>query len=393
MSNSDKPVIIAGIAVQRSGDSQLLSATVDGDEIWYRFPGGLSLTPRAEAFLAPALFEAMIRGVPLIVDDDSSISPRLAARLATIQSIFRCWNPELSVVDIHAAFSIPSAAMESSVCCFSGGVDSTYTFVRNQSTISHLLLVQGFDTWKRPEEWAANVEARTRFAKSVGRDIIAVDSNVRDFIERRGIYWGLALGGVLANLGITVAPRTFFIPSSWTYRNLHPYGSHPLVDPLWSTEATAVVHHGGETSRSEKIEACAKSQQLLDQLQVCWKSCAANCGECPKCIRTSLALHLMGNTSKGLSSFHSMKQLRRLRPDGEAALAYVEDLIMLCRRVGDSRIQARLLRMRKHFLMKDSMEKFINALTGEWGRRVDRTLRPREWRSTRATLRPKNTPF
>jgi hypothetical protein len=253
--------------------------------------------------------------------------------------------------------------------------------------------VKGFDNWSREESWPVNVSARKRFAELENKKLIAVESNVREFVERRNIYWGMLIGGVLAGLGVAMAPETLLIPSSWTYQDLHPYGTHPLVDPLWSTEATEVIHHGAGTTRSGKIEYIAERQSLLDQLQVCWKSCASNCGNCPKCIRTSLVLHLLGREAENLPAFRSLEQLKMLKPDGEGSLPFVDDLILCCERHAEHDIRKILARMRRRFIMKSSAETFLKALTGSWGRRLDRKLRPREWHSVRATLRSHNSPF
>src|SRR5207302_11088078 len=78
---------------------------------------------------------------------------------------------------------------------------------------------------------------------------------------------------------------------------VRPWGAHPLVDPRWSTEAVDVVHDGCEANRIEKIRRqIASSPLALQSLRVCWRgdSASYNCGECPKCLRTMLALHLAG---------------------------------------------------------------------------------------------------
>ncbi len=393
MSSDATAVEIHTLRLEKHGENQRLSASVDGTDVWFQMSSKVPLPPRVEAFLVPAMFEAMVRGAPVTISDELPVSPRLLQALPTIQSIFRCWNPDLHLVDIEARAAAPETQLESAICCFSGGVDSSYTLACHDDEISHLLVVQGFDTWRSATDWEENVRARSIFAKAAGKKLIAVDSNVREFIEARDIYWGLVIGSVLGGLGATLAPRQFLVPSSWTYQDLHAYGSHPLVDPLWSTEATEVIHHGADKWRTQKIERIAASQLLLDQLQVCWKSCSHNCGGCPKCVRTSLVLYLMGKSAKSLPPYTSDKQLKVLKPYGEGSLPFVEDLILACGRYGEKDIEQKLLRMRKSYLLKDTAMEFAKLLSGRWGQTLYRKLFPKEWHQKRATLRPHKSPF
>ena len=389
--DSAPAVVVRDLRLERAGDIQRLSASVDDTVIWYQIPADIPLSARVEAFLAPAMFEAMVRNAPVVVESESPVSPKLLQGLATAQSVFRCWNPDLFAVDIQAQTAAPDMRFDSAICCFSGGVDSSYTLTSLDDQISHLLLVQGFDTWRSADDWLENRKARARFAGVAGKKLIAVDTNVRNFIEDRGIYWGLVLGSILAGVGVTLAPRHFLIPSSWTYQDLHAYGSHPLVDPLWSTEATVVEHHGADKRRSEKIGRIADSQAVLDQLQVCWKSCSQNCGECPKCVRTSLVLYLLGRESRNLPPYTTNRQLGVLKPGGEGTMPFIEDLILACEQHGEQDIGRRLKRMRRRALLGEAAVDFARALTGEWGRRLHRKLSREEWLGYRATLRSKRT--
>ena len=38
-----------------------------------------------------------------------------------------------------------------------------------------------------------------------------------------------------------------------TYAHLGPLGSHPLLDPLWSSEDVELVHDGCEATRLDKL--------------------------------------------------------------------------------------------------------------------------------------------
>ena len=50
-------------------------------------------------------------------------------------------------------------------------------------------------------------------------------------------------GAGLAAIGLSLAAafRRILIPSTHTFRHLFAWGSHSLLDPLWSTERTEIV--------------------------------------------------------------------------------------------------------------------------------------------------------
>ena len=97
---------------------------------------------------------------------------------------------------------------------------------------------------------------------------------------------GLALGGWVANV---------LVASSYDVNHLIPWGSHPDLDPLWSTERTFLRLDGGLVTRTEKVTAIAASSIAPSRLKVCWRAdIEANCGCCEKCVRTQCALAIAG---------------------------------------------------------------------------------------------------
>jgi hypothetical protein len=91
--------------------------------------------------------------------------------------------------------------------------------------------------------------------------------------------------------------KVYFAGSTTSnYNNLRPQGTHPLLDPLWSTETTAFFHDGCEVRRVEKAAQIAESHVAMRHLQVCGKRTTYgtygthNCGRCEKCVRTMLNL-------------------------------------------------------------------------------------------------------
>jgi len=73
-------------------------------------------------------------------------------------------------------------------------------------------------------------------------------------------------------------------------------GSRWDLDPLWSSSATEIVHHGADRWRAEKLREIARHEVVRDHLRVCWENRArdANCSRCEKCVRTMLTLAQAG---------------------------------------------------------------------------------------------------
>jgi hypothetical protein len=91
-----------------------------------------------------------------------------------------------------------------------------------------------------------------------------------------------------------------YIAASTTYDDLFPWGSHPLLDPLWSSEALEVIHDGCAVSRVDKVRGLAGCDVALDSLQVCSAQdrVTYNCCRCEKCLRTMVALEIAGVLSR-----------------------------------------------------------------------------------------------
>src|SRR5690606_31296538 len=77
------------------------------------------------------------------------------------------------------------------------------------------------------------------------------------------------------------------------------WGTHPLLDHLWSSDLTAIRHLGNDAFRAEKVAAIAARPELLDHLWVCHRDPLENCGICPKCSRTMAVLKVLGAPIRG----------------------------------------------------------------------------------------------
>jgi hypothetical protein len=161
-----------------------------------------------------------------------------------------------------------------------------------------MLSVWGFDVPLRHREAIARL--RTRFqgvASDLGKDFVDVSTNLRCTRWSETDWPYLAHGCALAAVGLALERRydRVLIAATGGYRDLHPWGSHPLTDPLLSTTSTTLVHDGAGFTRVQKTELLVTSEVARGALRVCWRSESdENCGECNKCYRTALILELLG---------------------------------------------------------------------------------------------------
>ena len=266
--HNGETVDIADIKLEKNEKFQEMSAIVDGEKVWFRFPLFVELEVRAELFLPPAMIEGMVRGIPVRVVDDIAISHRLSRGYNEIQGLLKNWNNDFIACPIIAKTTKDLPSTENVISCFSGGIDSTYTYGHFRDEITHLLVIQGHDDWKEGAGWAKNVINRQNFANKEGKKLITVETNMRHYCEARKFDYLLMFGSVLATIGVILNPKLFLIPSSATYSSLHPLGSHPLLDSLWQTDNTQIIHHDCAATRVQKTAFIAQFQDLTDQLNV-----------------------------------------------------------------------------------------------------------------------------
>lgn len=258
------------------------------------------LTASADPFLALTLLPAMILGEPLHLD--GAVSPTLLANSERLQQIYRRWVTGAQAVAVSASSTAPDATpvLKDGVgCFFSGGVDSFHSLLMHEDSITHLVLISGFDKGLRnPAVLEKTRLALQEVAAAFGKQPLEASTNIRNFTDPLA-SWSFYHGGVLAAVALALSRgfNAFFVPSSYSYDQLHPWGSHPLLDPLWSLPELQMKHDGCEFSRYEKVARIAEADLALAHLRVCWdsrKGSNFNCGQCEKCLRTMMSLHLNG---------------------------------------------------------------------------------------------------
>jgi hypothetical protein len=317
------------------------------DEVYLGFDEAASelVADTADAFLPALLVPCLWAGETLRIEP--KVSRTLVRHLPRIQDIYLSWFPRLKriAVEVTAAPERPAAGTKVGTF-FSGGVDSFYTLHRSRQgaipgvpAATHLVFLLGYDralerlrgqenTWRYLEDIAARYQTGLIRGTTNLRSVFPIDS---------AVYHGamLAAGALALSRGL----RHVLVPATYQYGHLMPCGSHPLLDELWSTEQLEVVHHGCDATRVGKLEAlAAEDPQALAGLRVCPENYGDvdNCGRCPKCIRTMVALDLIGWLSRvpTLPSRLPDGAQQILREDASDHESTVSELLEAARRPG-----------------------------------------------------------
>jgi hypothetical protein len=296
---SMRRVQIAKPQYSSEGDSAVHSAEImvgaQRHSVWYRTSA--PVTGDVEPFLVASLFAAMRTGLPLHTDEP--VSPLLLDNLQQIQEIFHGWDRSLSIVPVEAPAKQDKDVLASGIgCFFSGGVDSFYSTLKHSGKITALIFVHGFDIPLNAASLRATARESLRGAAAqLGLPLLEIETNLRSLADQY-LHWGFSHGAALASIALILSSHLgrVYIPASFTYADLFPWGSHPLVDPLWSTERVTLVHDGCEATRVEKIASVARHEVALRHLRVCCENQGNtyNCCKCEKCLRTMIGLRLAG---------------------------------------------------------------------------------------------------
>ncbi len=294
---------ITGPSLSISGGTAVVRLRVDREgceprEVTFKFPEAIAGRDGvAGDFVLPlTLLSAMKLGVPL--DIEAPVDARLLEVLPKIQDIYAAWGYGKRIAVGATARPYEGGREGRGVACFfSGGVDSWYTVMKHRDEITDLVYVQGFDvalsdTWRRGKV----LELVQRVARHLGKRLIEVETDLRETF-RPMVKWDYHHGGALAAVALLAGNgfRKVFIPGTFTYADQVPLGSHPLLDPLWSTGAVDIVHDGCEASRLDKLRYIGGEALVQELLRVCWRNVGQemNCGVCEKCLRTRICLDIL----------------------------------------------------------------------------------------------------
>jgi len=228
---------------------------------------------------------------------DGIVSRPLLQNAEGLAEIYSLWIDGASRIGVTAAECEESRAPEcpGRGLFFSCGVDSFYSWLKHRCSITHLISVQGFDIALDNPSLFEQVYVGTK-AAAHGTNIVPVRvrTDLRQVSEPI-LSWEMYFGAALAAVAHAIGNPECLIASSHSWAEPVPWGSSPLLDPLFSGSAVRIVHDGYEVSRLKKVRAIAGDELVRRHLRVCWRDPVRyNCGHCEKCLRTRMELYLAG---------------------------------------------------------------------------------------------------
>lgn len=250
-------------------------------------------------FLAMGLLPAMLIGEDLEID--AVVSARLAESVPTLAAIYAAWDPRLRVPETTwAGTTTAGTPPPGTGCYFSRGADSLLSAAVTRTRpapLTHLVFVDGLEPLHSPATAAAELRIAGEAAERLALPLVPVATNAHVFADRFW-RWENMHGSVLAGVGLALGGGLgrLVIPSTDSVTSLVPYGSSPLVDPLYSSERVTLFHDDVILTRAGKIAALvAQRPDLLPFLKVCFaEDRSDNCGRCGKCLITMAALQAAG---------------------------------------------------------------------------------------------------
>jgi hypothetical protein len=279
---------------------------------------GDSLTCNPHAFLAAGIMPAMHFGEERITIQ-GEICPELKDGLVTVMHWMRFWwyRPSRRLVSIEGKIrdgSVDRGKAERAGLFFSGGIDALSTLVVNRleyplahpGSIKDGLLVCGLEI-QDPVIFGLVLDSLKVLADDAHISLIPIFTNIRSLgPEEDNVFWGEFwrkefMGATFSAIAHALDQRLnrVSINSSEVIQDVVPYGTHPLIDPCFSSSDLRIRHEGITLSRLEKTKLVSTWNLALQRIRVCndtqrYRQGRLNCGLCEKCIRTMLALKALG---------------------------------------------------------------------------------------------------
>lgn len=367
-------------SVRLSGQVEMKSG--EHFEIWFEVPRAIEhqLSDSGNPWIVAMLPYAL--GTGETITSELPVDVRLLENLKGLISVWCQWRPELRVPIIEAPV-LPWRPSDQGVgrtaAFYSGGVDSWFTVLRHApelepmaiGQVDDLLTVHGFDIpLEAEDEFDKLVSTLSQGATALGRELLTVRTNLRrvDSLWARGWGWLTHAAG-LAVVALVLEKRLgqALIGSAYPYGKLIPWGSHPMTDVLFSTTTLAIRHDGASFTRVEKTRLLARHPVALEHLHVCWKDgLATNCCRCAKCLRTMMALELLGGLEKSPAFPLPLSQqaISRLYIENSVEEDFIREVLDLAATVGRQDIQSAISASLKRSTRLRPLIRVIDSLVG-----------------------------
>jgi len=288
-------------------------------ELWFeRLESPEPLAGDSHPFLLASAVSAWRRGERRILVG-GSVCPRLRDGLrAAIAILARWWEADRDSIVIEAAgdFRPYPERRDRSALFLTGGVDSTHMLQLNRRRypsnhpdsfrdavyVAHLSFLEyaherSARTLNLTERQIGTVRA---ISEAVGLEPVFLESNFRLLEPEAYLVLPQDQGVNLSAAGHALIPRigSVSLAASLDAQFLPRWGTHPLLDPHYSSSGLEFRHEGAGYTRFEKVADLAQWKVARENLLVCFEGPLEpgrlNCGECEKCLRTMTAFLAVG---------------------------------------------------------------------------------------------------
>lgn len=280
---------------------------------------GDDLRADPNAFLVAAIMPALRHGERRVLVD-GAVCPKLRNGLITAMQQLQYWHGDhghaLVTIEATEGFAPPVPTSRGRTASFmSGGIDALATLRGNRldfppdhpGFLRDCLFLHGVDVGaheqfeQNRESFESSVASLSELARAERFTLIPVYSNLR-YLDDDDIFvhlyqFGAALAAVAHAFSRRIS-RGLIASSDSVQGGLVPMGSHPLLDPNYSSAAVDIEHDGIRLSRLDKIRLISQWQRGLQHVRSCFDCFrppgVLNCGRCEKCIRTMTGLLACG---------------------------------------------------------------------------------------------------
>lgn len=280
------------------------------------FQEGFGADPNA--FVVGCLLPAMHLGEKRILIDEE-ICPFLKEGLDTAMAILSLWTEgryQPVVLEGGTQQRVSSVNKTHAGMVMSGGMDSLAALHLNRlnypkthpAYVTDCFFIHGFDIGgvvargMKFHVFERGLDSIERITNDAGATLIPVYTNIRHLCDERELWLDSFFGAVLAAVAHTFSGRLnlMFVGSSYDLPNLHPCGSHPMLDPEYSSYGLRVRHRDHQLARLEKIKIVSRWDTAFQNFRVCLANVPdkLNCGNCEKCVRTMAELTALGLLDK-----------------------------------------------------------------------------------------------
>ena len=278
--------------------------------------------PNPNGFLLAAIVPAMHFGERRI-QVEGSVCPDLRNGIFTVMQQLRKWygpeNHEPLSIEPTKGFSPPVPPKNRRVASFmSGGVDALTTLYVNRrdyplnhpGSIKDGFIVHGIDVGgyenrdKNMGHFQLAIDALGDIAEDSHLNLVPLSTNFRFLVNSDELFALESHGAIFAGIAHMHSQHvtTSLLASTNNVDELMPWGSHPLLEPNYSSSDLQIRYDGAWMTRLDKLRHIVDWKPAMRNLRTCFHAFRSpdvlNCGKCEKCLRTMVELLVLGKLEK-----------------------------------------------------------------------------------------------